>query len=483
LAAWWRIASAQSALGACLLVMPQRLDYTLAEQNLSQIIQCRRIAAMPKIAIVGAGSHVFARRLIADVLTWPALRDSTIALMDIDQESLDTMAALANKMVKQQGVGARIEATTDLEEALTDADYVSVSIRVGSSYQHVAIPAKYGIMHSVGDTMGPGGVFYFLKNAPAVINIAQTMERVCPKALMLNYTNPMVMLSWAIKDLTDIRYVGLCHSVQGTAQSMAEYINVPFEDVSYWAAGINHMAWFLKYHVNGEDAYPMLFEAMQNPDVYNRDIVKFEVMKHFGAFVSESSIHMSEYVPYFRRTQELIDRHTHEAMWGVGNRQMSREERMRMYAERRAEADREMHELVSGDDPVPDEWLERSHEFFSRILNASETNVPYTFNGNVANTGLITNFPNNVVVEVPIVTDAMGLHPCHVGALPPALAALNSSNLYVQELAVKGFIEQNRECIYQAIQVDPLTASLLSLAEIRQMVDEMFEAEAEYIAF
>jgi alpha-galactosidase len=377
-------------------------------------------------------------------------------------------------------VEARIEATTDLETALDGADYVSVSIRVGSSQNHVLVPAKYGVDHTVGDTMGPGGVFYFLKNAPAVINIAQTMQRVCPKALMLNYTNPMVMLSWAVKEMTDIRYVGLCHSVQGTAMRLAEYIKVPFEDISYWAAGINHMAWFLDYRHKGQDAYPMIFKAMEDPEVYNKDIVKFEVLKYFGAFVSESSIHMSEYVPYFRRTAELIARHTHDDMWGVGTRSGTREERMARNAERRAEADREMKALAYGDALVP---FERSNEFFSRILNACETNVPYTFNGNVPNTGLISNFPNNAVVEVPILADAMGLHPCHVGALPPALAALNSSNLYVQELAVKGFIEKNREYIYQALQVDPLTASLLPLDKIREMTDEMFAADAGYMTF
>lgn len=435
---------------------------------------------MPKITIVGAGSHVFARRLIGDVLTWPSMQDATICLMDINADSLNTMAALARKMVAALGVQARIEATTDLEEALSGADYVSVSIRVGSSQNHVLVPAKYGIDHTVGDTMGPGGVFYFLKNAPAVLNVAQTMERVCPKALMLNYTNPMVMLSWAVKELTGIRYVGLCHSVQGTAMRLAEYIKAQFEDVSYWAAGINHMAWFLEYRVKGEDAYPRIWKAMEDSFIYNQDIVKFEVMKYFGAFVSESSIHMSEYVPYFRRTKELIERHTNDAMWGVGSRSGTREERMARNLQRRAESDQEMRALAYGDAAVT---VERSHEFFSRILNAMETNVPYTFNGNVPNTGLITNFPNNAVVEVPILADAMGLHPCFVGALPPALAALNSSNLYVQELAVKGYVEKNREYIYQALQVDPLTSSLLSLDKIRDMTDEMFAADAEFMTF
>lgn len=435
---------------------------------------------MPKIAVIGAGSHVFARRLVTDVLTWPSLCDSTITLMDINTAALEPMAALARRMVAQAGVGATIEATTDLETALQGADYVSVSIRVGDSDNFVAIPLKYGIDQAVGDTAGPGGVFYFLRNAPAVIEIARTMQRVCPNALLLNYTNPMVMLSWAVKELAPVRYVGLCHSVQGTAMHLAEYIGAPFEEVSYWVAGINHMAWFLEYRWKGQDAYPLIWKAMENPDVYRRDIVKWEVLKHFGAFVSESSIHMSEYVPYFRRTPELIDQHTSEAMWGVGTKGETRAQRRARQAERRQAQDAEIERLAYGDEPIT---ISRSHEYFSRILNAIETNTPYVFNGNVPNTGLITNLVPNGIVEVPIVADGCGLHPCHVGALPSALAALNRGSLNLQELAVQGFIERDREAIYRAIQLDPLTASKLSLAEIRCMVDEMFAADAEYIGF
>lgn len=435
---------------------------------------------MPKIAVVGAGSHVFARRLVTDVLTWPSLRDSTIALMDINEAALAPMAALARRMVKQAGTSATIEATTDLEEALQGADYVSVSIRVGDSDNHVTIPLKYGIDQAVGDTAGPGGVFYFLKNAPAVIEIARAMQRVCPDALMLNYTNPMVMLSWAVKELAPVRYVGLCHSVQGTAMHLAEYIGAPFDEVAYWVAGINHMAWFLEYRWKGQDAYPLIRKAMEDPAIYGRDIVKWEVMKHFGAFVSESSIHMSEYVPYFRRTPELIDQHTSEAMWGVGTKGETRAQRRARYAERRKAQDAEIERLAYGDEPIE---ISRSHEFFARILNACETNTPYVFNGNVPNTGLISNLVQNGVVEVPILVDGCGLHPCHVGDLPPALAALNRGSLNLQELAVKGFIEQDREAIYRAIQLDPLTASKLSLAEIRCMVDEMFAADGAYLSF
>jgi len=431
-----------------------------------------------KIAIVGAGSFVFARRLVTDVLTWPSLRDAHIALMDVDAAKLDTIAALARRMAAQVGSAARVTATTDLVEALSDADYVTVTIRVGHSRNHIDIPRRYGIDQAIGDTSGPGGVFYFLRNAPAVIEIAQTMEQACPDALMLNYTNPMVMLCWAISALTTVRYVGLCHSVQGTAMTLARYLGVPFEEVSYWVAGINHMAWFLKFQHKGQDAYPLLWEAMQDPDIYARDIVKWEIMKHFGAFVSESSIHNSEYMPYFRRTPELINRYTNEKMWGVAPRDITLEERLAAWQQRRAEQEQENYRLAYGDEPVP---MERSHEYCSRILNAIETNTPYLFNGNVVNTGLITNLASGAVVEVPIVADGCGLHPCYVGDLPPALAGLNRTNLNLQELAVKGFVEGNREYIYQAVQLDPLTVSLLTLPEIRRMVDEMFEADAEYI--
>ncbi|MBN1583934.1 MAG: alpha-galactosidase [Anaerolineae bacterium] len=435
---------------------------------------------MPKITIIGAGSFVFARRLVTDILTWPSLQDSVIALMDVDETKLETMAALTRRMIAQSQTGAKVEAATDLGAALDGADYVTVSIRVGHGRRHIEIPLRYGIDQAIGDTAGPGGVFYFLQNAPAMVEIARTMQQVCPDALMLNYTNPMVMLCWAIEQLSSIKYVGLCHSVQGTAMALAGYIGVPFEEVAYWVAGINHMAWFLKFLWKGQDAYPLLWKAMDDSEIYEQDIVKWEVMKYFGAFVSESSIHMSEYVPYFRRTPDLIDRHTSEKMWGVASKGTSRQDRMAAWQNRRQAQEEENRRLAFGEAEIP---IVRSHEYFSLILNAIETNTPFVFNGNVLNTGLITNLAANAIVEVPILTDGCGLHPCYVGDLPPALAGLNRSNLNLQELAVKGFVERDRESIYQAIQLDPLTSAKLSLPEIRQMVDEMFEAHDDYIGF
>jgi len=433
-----------------------------------------------KIAVIGAGSYEFARKLVTDVLTWPSLQNSTIALMDIDEPRLETMATLARRMVAQVGAEAKIESTTDLRRALDGASYVTVAIRVGEGHEYVSIPLQYGIDQAVGDTSGPGGVFYFLRNAPVLVNIAKTMEEMCPAALMLNYTNPMVMLSWTISRVSRVRYVGLCHSVQGTAMTLAGYIGVPFEEVAYWVAGINHMAWFLRFLWKGQDAYPLIRKAMQDPEIYARDIVKWEILKHFGAFVSESSIHNSEYMPYFRRTPEMIDRYTSDTMWGVGPKGISREQRLAWYQQYRNQREAENQRLAYGQEEIP---MERSHEYYSRILNAIETNTPYVFNGNVPNTGLITNLPAAAVVEVPIFVDGCGLHPCYVGDLPPALAGLNRTNLNVQELAVQGFLARDRECIYQAVQLDPLTAAKLTLPEIREMVDRMFEADQAYIGF
>jgi len=430
---------------------------------------------MAKIVLVGAGSHSFARKLIGDILTWPSLNSGTICLMDIDIDKLKGMTDYTRKAVKELGLDTTIESTTDLRRALQGADYVTDAIRRSSSRAHVEIPARYGINQAVGDTTGPGGVFYFLLNAPVVVEIAQTMDEVCPNALLLNYTNPMVMLSWAVDLLSEISYVGLCHSIQGTSQDMAKYIGAPYDEVRYWAAGINHMAWFLDFTWKGQDAYPLLLEAMSNPDIYEQDIVKFELLKHFGRFVSESSIHNSEYMPYFRRTPEMIDRYTSEQMWGVAPKGV---DRVAMWQERRKAQDEAMREMIYGDAPLD---IERSHEFCTEIINAIESNVPIRINGNVPNTGLITNLPQGAVVEVPILVDGMGLHPCYVGELPPALAGLNRSSLVVQELAVQGYVQGDRELIYQALQMDPLTASLLTLDEIRQMGDEMFAADAEWI--
>ena len=261
----------------------------------------------PKISLIGAGSVVFARRLLQDVSCTPSLRDSTISLMDVDEERLDVINRFAEKLFAEVGAKASIQATTDRRQSLTDADYVLTTIRVGDNYDRdIGIPLKYGVDQSVGDTVGPGGVFKGLRTVPVLIDIAHDIADVAPDATLLNYTNPMAMACWGITAGTDVPTIGLCHSVQRTTQTLATYIGVPQEEVSAWVAGINHLAWFLRFERNGKDAYPELRDAMNNPEIFALDTVRFEIMKHFGYFVTESTRRMSEYVPYFRTDEEVI---------------------------------------------------------------------------------------------------------------------------------------------------------------------------------
>ena len=434
---------------------------------------------MTKIALIGAGSHVFARRLITDFLSYPELRESTISLMDIDEEGLALTTAFAKRVVEQHGFKTKIESTLNRREALEGADYVIVSIRVGGTEANkldLMIPAKYGVKQGIGDTVGPGGVFYALRHIPVVLDICYDMEELCPDALLINYTNPMAMICWAVNDYTRIRNVGLCHSVQGTAAELARYLGAPVEELSYWVAGINHMAWFLELKWRGRDAYPILRERFKDPEVYSRpdahwagaDIVRVEIFKAFGYFNTESSQHMSEYVPYFRKRPELFERFKLDSPL----------ERLEKMEEKRKRQEEELRELLRENREIP---IKRSREYCSEIIYAMETGVPCRINGNVKNDGLITNLLRGCCVEVPCFVDKSGIHPCYVGDLPPQCAALNRTNINVQELGVKAAVEKDKTLAFQAVLVDPLTSAVLTIDETRRMVNEMFEAEKEFL--
>jgi len=434
---------------------------------------------MAKIAIIGAGSHVFSIHLITDLLSYPELRDSTITLMDIDRERLELTTAFAKRLVEQHNLRTRVESTTDRRTALEGADYVTVSIRVGGLEAYrpdLEIPAKYGVVQGIGDTVGPGGVFYGLRHIPVLLDICHDMEDLCPDALLMNYTNPMAMICWAMNDYTRIKNVGLCHSVQGTAAELARYIGVPVEEVSYWVAGINHMAWFLELKWRGEDAYPMLREKFKDTNVYTRDdahwagadIVRVEIVKAFGYFNTESSQHMSEYVPYFRKRPELLKKF----------KLINQLERFEVMERSRARQDEELKRLINEGYKFP---LERSQEYCSYIINSIETGVPGRINGNVRNDELVTNLPHGCCVEVPCLVDKTGIHPCYVENLPPQCAALKRTNINVQELAVKAAVEKDKTLAFQAILVDPLTSAVLTIDETQNMVEEMFKAEAKYL--
>lgn len=425
---------------------------------------------MPKVAIIGAGSVVFAQRLTTDILSWPELQDSTIALMDVNPDRLELIGALANRLVRERRLAARIEATTDRRSALDGADYVIVTIQVGgvaAVRPDVEIPHRHGVDQAVGDTLGPGGIVRGLRTIPVVLDICRDMAELCPNALLINYSNPMSMICWAVAEATPIRAIGLCHSVQGTSLQISQYVGAPYEDVAYWVAGINHQAWFLRFEDHGVDLYPRLREAMEDPELYAKDRVRFELMRTFGYFPTESTRHNSEYVPYFRRTRELAEKYA--PPWGRDyNLYVARQERYYDAVRRQ----------IAGEEPIP---TDRTHEYCSFILHSIETNAPLRINANVPNRGLITNLPSGCCVEVPCLVDNTGIHPCHVGDLPPQCATLNRANVGVQQLAVQAALTGDRDAVYRAVALDPLTASVLSLDEAREMTDELLAASTPWL--
>jgi len=431
---------------------------------------------MANIVIIGAGSG-FGRRLSLDILAHEGLRSGSIALVDINEESARNVAEFVQAAVRQLGAPVEVRWSTNRRDVLAGAQYVVVAISVGGrayegspAYEEVMIPVEYGVEQSVADTVGVGGVFRTLRTAPEMLRICHDMEELCPNALLINYTNPMAMLCWAMNEGSDVDVVGLCHSVQGTSHQLASYLGKPREEMKFWVAGINHMSWFLQLDWNGQDAYPLLAAAYDEPEIRAKDPVRFEVFKHFGYFVTESSTHMSEYVPYFRKRRELW------AKFDLHERRPPKEAKASRYDWH----DPEWLAQLRGEKPID---IRASEEYASGIINACETGRIFRFNGNVLNDGIITNLPADCCVEVPCYVDKGGVHPCAVGDLPTQLAALNQSNIAVQDLAVQAVLEGDREKAIQACLLDPLTAAVCSLAEIREMCERLFEAEKHLLGY
>lgn len=423
---------------------------------------------MTKIVIIGAGSG-FGGRLSVDIMSREALRDAEICLCDINPGRLKLVAGYVQRTVDKYNLPTKVVASTDRRAVLPGADFVITSVAVGGGAywgypfkQEMEIPRKYGIDQSVADTVGVGGVFRFLRTGPVQHQFFWDIEELCPDAYVLNHTNPMAMLTWLHSVDSSVRNVGLCHSVQGTTMQLAEMVGVPYEEVSYSVAGINHQAWVLELMRGKEDLYPRLREFAANPENVKGEEVRFEMMKHFGYFVTESSRHNSEYLPYFRQTPELMER------FGLETRDIPEQP----YRLREWMKDTGVEEAEA---PVGE--LRLSREFTTGIMEAILTNVPYSFNGNVMNTGLITNLPDGCCVEVPCLVDARGVHPCYVGNLPSQLAALNSTNVAVQELAVNAVLDRDREAAFHACALDPLTAAVLPLHKIREMFEELWAVE------
>jgi alpha-galactosidase len=434
---------------------------------------------MTKIAFIGAGSIGFTRGLARDILTFPLLRDATLTLMDIDAERLEFAHKSVQRIVDMGKYPAKVEATMDRAEALKGADVVLVTILANGVdvWRHdIEIPKKYGVDTNIGDTRGPSGIFRALRTIPVMLEIARDMERYCPDATMLNYTNPMVMLCRAMQRETDIQLTGLCHSVQGTAEMLARWIGAPIGEITYTCAGINHMAWYLKYEWNGQDAYPLIRKAIaERPEVYNEEIVRNEMFLHLDHYVTESSGHNSEYNWWFRKRPDLIEKYcTHGTGWNPGEYAYI----IKHYEAREDKWRDDARQWFASDAPIS---LERGHEYAAYIINALKGGEPFEFNGNVRNTGLVTNLPQDACVEVPVWASRKGLSAVQVGALPPQCALLTNLSASIEELAVEAALTGDPRLVFQAIAHDPLTASVLSLAEIEQMVNEMFEKNRAYL--
>jgi len=435
---------------------------------------------MTKITFIGAGSLGFTDGLVRDILTFPRLQDATISLMDIDAERLGFAKKAVTKLIEAGNHPAKVEATLDRAEALKDADVVLTTILSGSTevWRHdIEIPKKYGVDINVGDTRGPAGIFRFLRTLPDMQTIVSDMEKYCPGAVLLNYTNPMAMLCAALQRKTFIPVTGLCHSVQGTAMMLADWIGAPHDEITYTCAGINHMAWYLDYKWNGEDAYPMIHKAITGrEEVYNEEQVRNEIYLALGYYITESSGHNSEYNWWFRKRPDLIEEYcTHGTGWNPGEYAYILKE----YQQREGSWKDMFKERLEA--PLTDEDLARGHEYATYIINALQGGEPFKFNGNVPNTNLVTNLPQGACVEVPVYVDKSGFQPVHVGALPPECALMTNLSSSIEEMAIQAAFDGDPVAVYRAICHDPLTASVLSLREIKDMVNELFEQHKDYL--
>ena len=429
---------------------------------------------MTKVTFLGAGSTVFARQLITDILHIEGLDEGTIALVDIDQRRLEMAHRIAERLVERSGKYWQVESSTERRDVLAGSDFLVNTIEVAglANVRHdFDIPMKYGINQCIGDTIGPGGIFKALRTGPVWLDILRDAEELCPDAWVLNYTNPMSILMLAALTATKMRAVGLCHSVQGTSKQLADYLQVPYEELEWQCAGINHNAWFTTLRHQGEDMYPRLRARAQQAEVYEQDPVRCEVMLHFGAFVTESSGHFSEYVPYFRKRPELIELYCREGyLGGTG-----------FYANNwptwRADNEKQIYEMLSGTREIP---YQRSHEYGSFIIEAITLHRPTVIYGNVRNTGLIDNLSDGCV-EVACLVDRHGIRPIHFGSLPEQLAALNRAHMAVHQLVVQALLAREKEAARYALLLDPLTAAVCSPAEISTLFDEMWEAQRPYL--
>jgi len=425
----------------------------------------------PRIVIVGAGGYVFPLRLSIDILSFPELQSAHLVLYDINEENLKRTFERVKTVVGANKLPAKVEMTTQRRKALKGADYVIVAFQVGGvdAYAHdVEIPRKYGLDQCVGDTLGPGGVFRGLRSIGALKAIAQDMLDVCPDALMLQYANPMAMNCWAISRATRIHTVGLCHSVPHTAWELSQDIGVPVDEIDYLVAGINHMAFYLRFQRDGQDLYPLLRKVVEEGRIPAFNQVRYEMFQRLGYFVTESSEHFSEYVPWFikRDRPDLIEK------FGIPLDEYPKRciEQIARW-EREAKEYREANEIV----------VKPSHEYASQIVNSVVTGEPSEIYGNVPNKGFIPQLPAGCAVEVPTLVDNNGLQPTVVQDIPPQLIALMRTNINVQDLTVQALLTENVEHVYHAAMLDPHTGAELDLDQIWELTTDLLAAHDDWL--
>ena len=431
---------------------------------------------MPYITILGAGSTVFARQLITDILQIEGMDEGHFALVDIDAGRLELAHSIAERLITRSGKRWSVEASTERRDLLAGSDFIINAIEVAGLANvryDFDIPMKYGVNQCIGDTIGPGGIFKALRTGPVWLDILRDAERLCPQAWVLNYTNPMSILTLVALAGTTMRTVGLCHSVQGTSRQLAGHLDVPYQELEWRCAGINHNSWFTELRHQGQDMYPRLRELARLPEIYERDPVRFEVMRYLGAFVTESSGHFSEYVPYFRKRPDLIARYCRSGYLGETG----------FYANNwptwRAENDASIQDMLAGTREIP---ATRSLEYGSSIIEGIVMRRPTVIYGNVRNNGLIDNLPDGCV-EVACLVDQNGVQPCHFGPLPEQLAAWNRAHMAVHALLRDALLKREKEAARYALMLDPLTAAVCSPAEISSLFDEMWVAQRPYLQY
>ena len=436
---------------------------------------------MARITFIGAGSFGFTRTLVKDLLTFDNLKDVTFVLMDINKQRLNCIKKAVEAIVAKGNYPATVIATTDRKEALKGADAVLCTVLAGATdvWQHdILIPKKYGVDTCVGDTRGPSGIFRALRTIPLMLDICRDIERYCPKAFLLNYTNPMAMLCRAMQRETSVDVSGLCHSVQGTAEMLARWINTPMEKIDYLCAGLNHMSFFLEYKKNGKDAYPLIRKALlKDKKLMESDYVRNEMFMHLGYYITESSGHNSEYNWWFRKSPALIRKYCttrKHSNWNPGMYAYI----VKYYKDRDKNWKRDVEKWLADIDNYD---LSRGHEYAASIISARMGGTPFQFNGNVPNTGLLTNVSDGVCVEVPVLSDRSGFHPMYVGALPAQCAAMVNITAAVEDMAVEAAINGDPTLVCQAVSYDPLTAAVLSLPEIKKMTQEMLTKNKRYL--